>query len=174
MAASYDILIIGSGPGGYVTAIRAAQLGFKTAIVEREHLGGICLNWGLHPDQGAAAFGRDSALCAARQRLRPRDRGQDRHRCGGCRQALARHLHAIEQRRRLSPEEEQSRRDLGRGDGHEGRRGHCRRDEKTGDAAAGAATERHARRRHLPGQTYHCQRPVPGRVRFPASNPMAS
>jgi len=46
---SFDILIIGSGPGGYVTAIRAAQLGFKTAIVEREHLGGICLNWGCIP-----------------------------------------------------------------------------------------------------------------------------
>src|SRR5437868_310274 len=47
--ASFDIIIIGSGPGGYVTAIRAAQLGFKTAIVEREHLGGICLNWGCIP-----------------------------------------------------------------------------------------------------------------------------
>ena len=47
--ASYDIIIIGSGPGGYVTAIRAAQLGFKTAIVERDYLGGICLNWGCIP-----------------------------------------------------------------------------------------------------------------------------
>jgi dihydrolipoamide dehydrogenase len=46
---SFDILIIGSGPGGYVTAIRAAQLGFKTAIVERAYLGGICLNWGCIP-----------------------------------------------------------------------------------------------------------------------------
>ena len=46
---SYDVLIIGSGPGGYVAAIRAAQLGLKTAIVEREHLGGICLNWGCIP-----------------------------------------------------------------------------------------------------------------------------
>jgi dihydrolipoamide dehydrogenase len=46
---SFDILIIGSGPGGYVTAIRAAQLGFKTAIVEKSHLGGICLNWGCIP-----------------------------------------------------------------------------------------------------------------------------
>ena len=46
---SYDVIIIGSGPGGYVTAIRSAQLGFKTAIVEREHLGGICLNWGCIP-----------------------------------------------------------------------------------------------------------------------------
>ena len=46
---SFDVLIIGSGPGGYVTAIRSAQLGFKTAIVERDHLGGICLNWGCIP-----------------------------------------------------------------------------------------------------------------------------
>jgi dihydrolipoamide dehydrogenase len=46
---NFDIIIIGSGPGGYVTAIRAAQLGFKTAIVERDHLGGICLNWGCIP-----------------------------------------------------------------------------------------------------------------------------
>src|SRR3954466_7093948 len=46
---SFDIIIIGSGPGGYVTAIRAAQLGFRTAIVERSYLGGICLNWGCIP-----------------------------------------------------------------------------------------------------------------------------
>ena len=46
---SFDVIIIGSGPGGYVTAIRAAQLGFKTAIVERDYLGGICLNWGCIP-----------------------------------------------------------------------------------------------------------------------------
>jgi dihydrolipoamide dehydrogenase len=67
---AFDVLIIGSGPGGYVTAIRAAQLGFKTAIVEREHLGGICLNWGCiltkallrsaeiyHYMENAAAYG---------------------------------------------------------------------------------------------------------------------
>ena len=46
---NYDIIIIGSGPGGYVTAIRASQLGFKTAIIEKESLGGICLNWGCIP-----------------------------------------------------------------------------------------------------------------------------
>src|SRR6201988_5024688 len=46
---SFDIIVIGAGPGGYVTAIRAAQLGFKTAIVERDFLGGICSNWGCIP-----------------------------------------------------------------------------------------------------------------------------
>ncbi len=46
---TYDVIVIGAGPGGYVAAIRAAQLGLKTAIIEREHLGGICLNWGCIP-----------------------------------------------------------------------------------------------------------------------------
>ena len=45
----YDLIVIGSGPGGYVAAIRAAQLNLKTAIIEREHLGGVCLNWGCIP-----------------------------------------------------------------------------------------------------------------------------
>ena len=46
---AYDIIVLGSGPGGYVTAIRASQLGFKTAIIEKENLGGVCLNWGCIP-----------------------------------------------------------------------------------------------------------------------------
>ena len=46
---NYDVIVIGSGPGGYVAAIKSAQLGFKTAVVERENLGGICLNWGCIP-----------------------------------------------------------------------------------------------------------------------------
>ena len=49
MPENYDLIVLGSGPGGYVAAIRAAQLGLKTAIVERENLGGICLNWGCIP-----------------------------------------------------------------------------------------------------------------------------
>ncbi|MGY6551885.1 MAG: dihydrolipoyl dehydrogenase [Erythrobacter sp.] len=49
MSASFDVIVLGSGPGGYVAAIRAAQLGLKVAIVERENLGGICLNWGCIP-----------------------------------------------------------------------------------------------------------------------------
>ena len=46
---TYDVIVLGSGPGGYVTAIRASQLGFKTAVVEKESLGGVCLNWGCIP-----------------------------------------------------------------------------------------------------------------------------
>src|ERR671918_782201 len=70
MSESYDVIVLGSGPGGYVAAIRAAQLGLKTSIVERELLGGICLNWGciptkallrtaevFHQIQNAAAYG---------------------------------------------------------------------------------------------------------------------
>jgi len=49
MANQFDVIVIGTGPGGYVAAIRAAQLGLKTAVVEREHIGGICLNWGCIP-----------------------------------------------------------------------------------------------------------------------------
>lgn len=67
---NYDVVVVGAGPGGYVAAIRCAQLGLKTAIIEREHLGGICLNWGciptkallrsaeiLHYAQNSSAFG---------------------------------------------------------------------------------------------------------------------
>ena len=46
---SFDLVVVGGGPGGYVAAIRAAQLGMKAAVVEAEHLGGICLNWGCIP-----------------------------------------------------------------------------------------------------------------------------
>ena len=47
--ANFDLIVIGSGPGGYVAAIKASQLGYKTAVVERAELGGICLNWGCIP-----------------------------------------------------------------------------------------------------------------------------
>ena len=57
MAAEFDLIVIGSGPGGYVAAIRASQLGLKTAIVERENLGGICLNWGCIPTKALLKSG---------------------------------------------------------------------------------------------------------------------
>src|SRR5690606_8798195 len=57
---NYDLIVLGSGPGGYVAAIRAAQLGLKTAIVERELLGGICLNWGCIPTK---ALLRSAEIC---------------------------------------------------------------------------------------------------------------
>lgn len=57
MATDFDVVVIGSGPGGYVTAIRSAQLGFRTAIVERELLGGICLNWGCIPTKALLRSG---------------------------------------------------------------------------------------------------------------------
>jgi dihydrolipoamide dehydrogenase len=57
MAETYDLIVLGSGPGGYVAAIRAAQLGLKTAIVERENLGGICLNWGCIPTKALLRSG---------------------------------------------------------------------------------------------------------------------
>ena len=49
MEKQYDIAILGGGPGGYVAAIRAAQLGFKTIVIDKDNLGGICLNWGCIP-----------------------------------------------------------------------------------------------------------------------------
>src|SRR3989338_4229371 len=54
---SYDLIVVGSGPGGYVAAIRASQLGLKTAIIERENLGGICLNWGCIPTKALLKSG---------------------------------------------------------------------------------------------------------------------
>ena len=57
MADAFDLVIVGAGPGGYVAAIRAAQLGLKTAIVERSHLGGICLNWGCIPTKALLKSG---------------------------------------------------------------------------------------------------------------------
>jgi dihydrolipoamide dehydrogenase len=68
---NYDIIVIGGGPGGYVAAIRAAQLGFKTAVVEREHLGGICLNWGCIPTKALLRSAEIYHYAHARQGLRP-------------------------------------------------------------------------------------------------------
>ena len=75
----YDVVVLGAGPGGYVAAIRAAQLGLNTAIVEQKYWGGVCLNVGCIPSQGAAAQrgagahlhqgGQDRSASAARRRF---------------------------------------------------------------------------------------------------------
>src|SRR5580698_5399943 len=57
MADAFDVIVVGAGPGGYVAAIRAGQLGLKTAIVEREALGGVCLNWGCIPTKALLKTG---------------------------------------------------------------------------------------------------------------------
>ena len=57
MSDSFDVVVVGAGPGGYVTAIRASQLGLKAAIVEREALGGVCLNWGCIPTKALLKSG---------------------------------------------------------------------------------------------------------------------
>src|ERR1700735_1344481 len=58
----FDLIVIGGGPGGYVAAIRAAQLGMKVTLVEREHLGGICLNWGCIPTKALLRSAEISSL----------------------------------------------------------------------------------------------------------------
>ena len=121
MADSFDVIVIGSGPGGYVTAIRAAQLGLKTAIVEREALGGICLNWGCIPTKALLKSGEvyeqlghlaDYGLVGREARLRLRQGGR----------ALAQGRRPAQRRRRLPDEEAQDRGDRGDGQAGEGRR----------------------------------------------------
>jgi pyruvate/2-oxoglutarate dehydrogenase complex dihydrolipoamide dehydrogenase (E3) component len=66
---NFDVIVIGGGPGGYVAAIRAAQLGMKAAVVEANHLGGICLNWGCIPTKALLLFGGGLSFDEARKRL---------------------------------------------------------------------------------------------------------
>ena len=112
---SFDIIIIGSGPGGYVTAIRAAQLGFKTAIVEKSYLGGICNNWGCIPTKALLRsaeiyhymkHAKDYGLSADNISFDPK----------AVVRALARRREAPQWRRRIPDEEEQDHHHLGRGD----------------------------------------------------------
>src|SRR5262244_2698117 len=103
--ATYDVIVLGGGPGGYVAAIRARQLGLRTAVVEREHLGGICLNWGCIPTKAllhtaeiyhrlhhldeyglsASGVGFDAAKVVARSRA------VARRLAGGVKQLLRKH-----------------------------------------------------------------------------------
>ena len=108
--AVYDVLIIGGGPGGYVSAIRSAQLGFKTALVEREHLGGICLNWGCIPTK---ALLRSAEIYHYATHAKDYGLTLNERQCRRCRQTLARRVATAQWRRRVFDEEEQGRCDLG-------------------------------------------------------------
>ncbi len=67
MSEQYDVAIIGGGPGGYVAAIKAAQIGLKPVLIEREHLGGICLNWGCIPTKALLRSAEIMKPCQPRQ-----------------------------------------------------------------------------------------------------------
>ena len=108
--------MIGAGPGGYVAAIRAAQLGLATVVVEREHLGGICLNWGCIPTKALLRTSEIFHLMhrAAEFGLRADNLGFD---LDAVVEALARRREAAELRRRAPAEEAQGRGGDGRGAG---------------------------------------------------------
>ena len=133
MADTYDLIVLGSGPGGYVAAIRAAQLGLKTAIVERENLGGICLNWGCIPTK---ALLRSAEMFHYMQHAEAygleREQGRLRPRQG--RRAQPRRRQAAQPGRHAPDEEEQDRRAHGRGQAH-------RQGQADGDRRDGKATE---------------------------------
>jgi dihydrolipoamide dehydrogenase len=80
---SFDLIVLGGGPGGYVAAIRAAQLGMKTALVEREHLGGICLNWGCIPTKALLRSRRSTTSCTRSTPTASRGQHPLRHAEGG-------------------------------------------------------------------------------------------
>ena len=141
---SFDIIIIGGGPGGYVAAIRAAQLGLKTAVVEREHLGGICLNWGCIPTK---ALLRSAEIYHYMKHAKNYGLSADNIslRCRRRRAALARRFGPPERRRHHAAEEEQGRRDLGRGEAHQARRGRRREADQARRAAAASRAQGRAR-----------------------------
>jgi dihydrolipoamide dehydrogenase len=109
---NFDVIIIGSGPGGYVCAIRAAQLGFSTAIVERDYLGGICLNWGCIPTK---------ALLRSAEIFHYMQHAKDYGLSAG---EVTYDRKTPQRRRRLPDEEEQGFGDLGRGGHRRARQDH--------------------------------------------------
>ena len=103
---NFDLIVVGGGPGGYVAAIRAAQLGLKTAVVEREHMGGICLNWGCIPTKALLRTSEVYSLIKHADCLRPVGEGRF-VRSQEDRRALAQGGEPAQQRRQGSDEEEQ-------------------------------------------------------------------
>ena len=109
--ANFDLVVVGGGPGGYVAAIRAAQLGMKTAVVEREQLGGICLNWGCIPTKALLRTRRSITCCSISTHYGFSAKDIALRRQEG-RRALAQGGEAALRRRQLPDEEEQDRRSI--------------------------------------------------------------
>ena len=157
---SFDIIVIGAGPGGYVAAIRASQLGFKTAIVERDYLGGICLNWGCIPTK---ALLRSAEIFHYLQHAK--DYGLTAENVGFDAKAVVERSRkvagAAQRRRRLPDEEEQDRRDLGRGD-HRGSGQDSRSRRRKSEAPKGALPPGTYQAKHIIIATGARPRVLPG------------
>ena len=154
MADTYDVIVIGAGPGGYVSAIRAAQLGFKTAVVDREHLGGICLNWGCIPTK---ALLRSAEIYHYMQHAK--DYGLSAEKVGFDAAAVVKRSRGVSERLNTGVgflhEEEQGRRDLGRGEARGARQGRRRGADQVGAGAAGAAPKGALGPGDVCGQAHH-------------------
>ena len=140
---TYDVTVIGGGPGGYVAAIRAAQLGLKTAIVEKEHLGGVCLNWGCIPSKALLRNAEIANLLKRGKDFGFSFENLSARLCGGA-QAQPRCVRSAGQGRAVLDEEEQDRCVSGRGQ-VEGR--HAHRDHGGGECAVGEWHGLHGRDR---------------------------
>ena len=130
---SFDLIVVGGGPGGYVAAIRAAQLGMKTAVVEREHMGGICLNWGCIPTKALLRTSEVYGLIKHADALRPLGQGRLASTPRRSSSARARSPSQLSNGVSMPDEEEQ---DHGvRRHGQARRRGQARRGDERQDAA---------------------------------------
>ena len=174
MAESYDVIIIGSGPGGYVAAIRAAQLGLKTAIVEREHLAGICSNWGCIPTKAllrsaeifhyaehAKNYGLklEGTVTPDLKAIVDRSRGIAQRMNGGVGFLMKKNkVDVIWGEAKLTKANEIV----------------VSKIDQEADGAAGAAAQEHARARAPTPPSTSSSRPAPGRARCPASSRTAS
>ena len=154
MANSYDLIVIGAGPGGYIAAIRGAQLGMKVAVVEREHMAGICSNWGCIPTKallrsaevyGHMAHAKDYGLTADQFGF---DMGAIVKRSRGIAQQMNQGVQFLMKKNKVDTI-------WGEATLDETRRGGGRGIEEEADGAAGAAAQEHARAGDLYRQEHH-------------------
>ena len=159
VADSYDVIVIGGGPGGYVAAIRAAQLGKKTAVVERDKPGGRCLNYACIPAKTVLRTAEIYHQAARQRRARRRRQGR-LDRLGGAGQAPRRGLGVALQRRQDALGQEQDRPDRGRGLAH--RRGQRQGRRRGLRGRHGRARHRLGRRCRSPGSSSAAASSTPG------------